>query len=86
MAQKKIASFPDGGLCVRGLVWECQTFAENLGQHAPEAVLRVHVKEAEFAAFGRRHCAEQKNFAFRCPDWREGMYNKCTVGHVDIIA
>ena len=86
MAQNKIASLFYGGLCVRGLVWMDQAFAENLGQHAPEAVLRMHIKEAEFAAFGRRHCAEQENFAFRRPDRRERMGDKNAVGHGDIIA
>ncbi len=86
MAYQKIASFCDGGLGVRGLVWMDQTFAENLWQYAPEAVLRMHIKEAEFAAFGRGHCAEQENFTFFVPDRRERMCDKCAGGHGDIIA
>lgn len=86
MAQNKIASFFYGGFCVRGLVLQAQTFAENLWQHAPEAVLRVHVKEAQLTAFWRRHCAQEENFAFRRPDRRQRMCNKCAGGHRDIIA
>lgn len=86
MAQNKIASFFYGGLCVRGLVWMNQVFAENLGQYAPEAVLRVHVKKAQLTAFWRRHCAQEENFTFFVPDWRKRMCYQDAVGHGDIIA
>ncbi len=86
MAYQKIASFCDGGFGIWCLVWECQTFSKNLGQHTPEAVLWVHVKEAEFAAFGRGHCAQEENFTFFVPDRRKRMCYQDAVGHGVIIA
>ena len=55
--QKKILALFYCGFNVVRIVRKSERFVEQGGQHFPEAVLRVHVEEAGFAAGRRGHSA-----------------------------
>lgn len=64
VAEKKASSFSYGGGDVGCVILVYKFFIKDFCYYTPKSILRMHIEESGFAAFGRRHGAENQYFAF----------------------